>query len=113
MESYLRRPTGRERGDGVQLNWAARGGSEGKISLKEATDSVRIERVTSDDNGLVRREAIEKVVKEIMDEEKGNAIRNKIKVLKDASTKVLGEDGSSTKSLSNLVIKLKIKRNID
>jgi hydroquinone glucosyltransferase len=60
-----------------------------------------------DGNGLVGREEIAKVVKDLMQGEEGATIRNRMKDLKEAAAKAVSEEGSSTKSLHELVSKWK------
>lgn len=60
-------------------------------------------------NGIVERDEIGKVVKSLIEGEEGKKVRSRMKEVKDAATKVLREDGSSTKSLSELVKKWKNK----
>jgi hydroquinone glucosyltransferase len=60
-----------------------------------------------DGNGLVGREEIAKVVKGLMQGEEGATIRNRMKGLKEAAAKAVSEEGSSTKSLHELVSKWK------
>ncbi|XP_034904826.1 hydroquinone glucosyltransferase isoform X2 [Populus alba] len=60
-----------------------------------------------DGNGLVGREEIAKVVKGLMQGEEGAAIRRRMKGLKEAAAKAVSEEGSSTKSLHELVSKWK------
>nr|GMD09754.1 hydroquinone glucosyltransferase-like [Ipomoea batatas] len=58
----------------------------------------------SDENGLVGREEIARVVKGLMGSEEGKKMREKMGYLKDAGLKAIGdEDGSSTKALNQLV----------
>ncbi|KAJ6328761.1 hypothetical protein OIU77_010447 [Salix suchowensis] len=60
-----------------------------------------------DGNGLVGREEIAKVVKGLMQGGEGVAIRNRMKGLKEAAAKAVSEEGSSTKSLHELVSRWK------
>lgn len=54
-------------------------------------------------NGLVEREEIANVVKNLMEgSEEGERARNGMKRLKDAARKVLSHDGSSTEALAQL-----------
>ncbi|KAM7508819.1 hypothetical protein LguiA_019272 [Lonicera macranthoides] len=87
--------------------------AEQKMNAVMLTEGLNIAlRPRVDTNGLVGREEIANVAKELMEGEEGKNIRNKINKLKDAATKVLSKDGSSTKSLSNFVIKLKNPKGI-
>ncbi|XP_010053798.2 hydroquinone glucosyltransferase [Eucalyptus grandis] len=61
------------------------------------------------ESSLVGRDEIAKVVKDLMEGEEGRLVRNRMRELKDAAAQVLGEDGSSTRALSELVLKWKAK----
>ncbi|KAK3042848.1 hypothetical protein RJ639_001121 [Escallonia herrerae] len=58
-----------------------------------------------------QREEIGKVVNDLMKGEEGIRLRKKMKELKDAGTNALSKNGSSSKSLSRLAIKLKNQNN--
>ncbi|XP_010457132.1 PREDICTED: UDP-glycosyltransferase 72B2 [Camelina sativa] len=64
-------------------------------------------RVLAGEDGIVRREEVVRVVKELMEGEEGKAIGNKMKELKEGLVRVLGDDGFSTKSFSELLLKWK------
>ncbi|PIA49081.1 hypothetical protein AQUCO_01300140v1 [Aquilegia coerulea] len=66
-------------------------------------------RAKFDENGIVRREEITKVVKGLMEGEEGKKLRNKMKDLKCAAAAVLSQDGSSTESLCEVALKWKSK----
>ncbi|XP_027334237.1 hydroquinone glucosyltransferase-like [Abrus precatorius] len=57
------------------------------------------------ENGLVERMEIAEVIKGLMDGEKGVTMRERMKELKEAATNAIKEDGSSTKTLSQLALK--------
>ena len=59
------------------------------------------------DDGLVEREEIGSVVKRLMEGEEGKKLRHRMKDLKEAAAKALGENGSSTKQIEELVLKWK------
>ncbi|KAA0048907.1 hydroquinone glucosyltransferase-like [Cucumis melo var. makuwa] len=59
--------------------------------------------------GIVEKEEISKVVKSLLEGEEGKKLRRKMKELKEASEKAVGEDGSSTKIVTNLVNNWKAK----
>ncbi|KAJ8900440.1 hypothetical protein K2173_025217 [Erythroxylum novogranatense] len=59
------------------------------------------------ENGLIGREEIAKVVKDLMEGEEGRLVRNRMKELKDSAAKALSRDGSSTKALPELVMRWK------
>ncbi|KAI8028034.1 Hydroquinone glucosyltransferase [Camellia lanceoleosa] len=69
-------------------------------------------RPKSDESGLVGREEIAEVLKSLMEGEDGKKVRQRMDGLKDAAAKVLSEDGSSAKSLSDLAFKWKNYKNI-
>ncbi|GMN56363.1 hypothetical protein TIFTF001_025474 [Ficus carica] len=71
-----------------------------KVALRPKAD---------DEDGLVRREEIANLVKALMEgtSEECRTVRNRMKDLKDLAVKALGEDGSSTRALSQLVSMLK------
>ncbi|XP_043697837.1 hydroquinone glucosyltransferase-like [Telopea speciosissima] len=58
-------------------------------------------------NGIVGRMEIATVVKCLMEGVEGNRIRKRMRMLKGAATKVLSEEGSSRKSLSEVACKWK------
>ncbi|KAJ0112490.1 hypothetical protein Patl1_00576 [Pistacia atlantica] len=62
-------------------------------------------RPKANENGLVGREEIAKVVKHLLQGEEGLRMRHRMNILKDAAAKALTEEGSSTKSLSEWVLK--------
>ncbi|XP_042513390.1 hydroquinone glucosyltransferase-like [Macadamia integrifolia] len=59
------------------------------------------------EDGIVGREEIAGVVKCLMEGEEGKRKRNRMRELKDAAAKALGEDGSSTQSLLEVTHKWK------
>ncbi|GKU87969.1 hypothetical protein SLEP1_g2291 [Rubroshorea leprosula] len=61
-------------------------------------------------NGLVGREEIAKTVKSLMQEEEGMKIRERMNVMKEAAANAVREGGSSTKTLSQLVLKWKNRK---
>ncbi|CAN4111480.1 unnamed protein product [Withania somnifera] len=65
----------------------------------------------NEENGLVGRLEIAKVVKGLMEGEEGKGVRSRMRDLKDAAAKVLSDDGSSTKALAELATKMK-KRSV-
>ncbi|XP_028801496.1 hydroquinone glucosyltransferase-like [Neltuma alba] len=64
-------------------------------------------RLSDNNSGIVEKEEISRVIKCIMEDgdEEGEEIRRRMKELKDAASCALMEDGSSTKTLSNLALK--------
>ncbi|KAK4267889.1 hypothetical protein QN277_024613 [Acacia crassicarpa] len=66
----------------------------------------RVSDNNSNNNGIVEKEEISRVIKCIMEgDEEGEEIRRRMKQLKDAAACALMKDGSSTKTLSNLALK--------
>ncbi|CAH8362965.1 unnamed protein product [Eruca vesicaria subsp. sativa] len=59
------------------------------------------------EDGMVRREEVARVVKELMEGEEGKSVRNKMKEMKEGASRVLSDDGSSTKALSLVTLKWK------
>lgn len=67
-------------------------------------DGVKVAlRPKANDGGLVERDEIGKVVRELMDGEEGVEIRKRIEYLKNAANDAINEMGSSTKALSEVV----------
>ncbi|KAF8032474.1 hypothetical protein BT93_D1399 [Corymbia citriodora subsp. variegata] len=71
-----------------------------KVALRPRADA---------ESGLVGRDEVARVVKGLMEGEEGSWVRNRMIELKDAAAKVLGDDGSSTRALSELALKWKAK----
>nr|XP_027187165.1 uncharacterized protein LOC101504804 [Cicer arietinum] len=59
------------------------------------------------ENGIVEREEIVKVIKCLMEGEEGGTMRDRMKELKNAANNAIKEDGSSIKTLSQLALKLR------
>ena len=57
--------------------------------------------------GIVERDEIAEVIKKLMEGEESEGIRRRTNGLKDAAAAALEENGSSTRSLSELVFKWK------
>ncbi|XP_022757519.1 hydroquinone glucosyltransferase-like [Durio zibethinus] len=80
--------------------------AEQKMNAVMLTEDIKVAlRPKPNENGLVCRDEIAKAVKGLMEGEEGKGVRNRIKDLKEAAAKVLGENGSSTKALSEVVTK--------
>ncbi|KAL3517271.1 hypothetical protein ACH5RR_024173 [Cinchona calisaya] len=71
--------------------------------------ALRLDANNNIEDGLVGKVAIANFVKDLMDGEEGKQLRKKTMELKDAAAKVLGEDGSSTKSVFHFSCMLKNK----
>jgi hydroquinone glucosyltransferase len=64
-------------------------------------------RIHAGEDGIVRREEVVRVVKALMEGEEGKAIGNKVKELKEGVVRVLGDDGLSSKSFGEVLLKWK------
>ncbi|CAG7881847.1 unnamed protein product [Brassica rapa] len=64
-------------------------------------------RAHAGEEGMVRREEVARVVKGLMEGEEGTGVRNKMKEMKEGASRVLSDDGSSTKALSLVALKWK------
>ncbi|KAF7809513.1 hydroquinone glucosyltransferase-like [Senna tora] len=58
-----------------------------------------------DENGIVVRDEIAKVIKCLMEDEEGEEIKKRMKGLKDAAVNAVKDDGSSTKALLEVALK--------
>ncbi|NP_001312532.1 hydroquinone glucosyltransferase-like [Nicotiana tabacum] len=84
--------------------------AEQKMNAVMLTEDIKVAlRPKANENGLVGRLEIAKVVKGLMEGEEGKGVRTRMRDLKDAAAKVLSQDGSSTKALAELATKLKNK----
>ncbi|KAI3703250.1 hypothetical protein L1987_73186 [Smallanthus sonchifolius] len=63
-------------------------------------------RLETDENGIFRKEEIEKVVKELMEGDEGKKISKRLKELKNSAMKALSVGGSSMESLSKFALQL-------
>ncbi|KAF5952857.1 hypothetical protein HYC85_010801 [Camellia sinensis] len=80
--------------------------AEQKMNAVMLTEGLNLAlRPKSDETGLVRREEIANVVKSLMEGENGKKVRQRMERFKDVAAKVLNEEGSSRKSLSELASK--------
>ncbi|KAL7203854.1 hypothetical protein ACSBR2_016999 [Camellia fascicularis] len=87
--------------------------AEQKMNTVMLTEGLKVAlRPKSHKSGLVGREEIAEVVKRLMEGEDGKEVRRRMGGLKDAAAKVLSDEGSSVKSLSDLAFKLKNQLNI-
>ena len=77
--------------------------AEQKMNAVMLTEDIEVAlRPKPNENGLVCRDEIAKAVKVLMEGEEGKGVRNRMKDLKEAAAKVLSENGSSTKALSEV-----------
>ncbi|KAI3741350.1 hypothetical protein L1987_59022 [Smallanthus sonchifolius] len=84
--------------------------AEQKMNALYLTEGVKVAlRPAIGENGIVGHMEIARVVRGLLEGEEGKAIRSRIQDLKDAAATVLGEDGSSTKTLEQVASKLKNK----
>lgn len=82
--------------------------AEQKMNAVMLTEGVEVAlRPKVNDNGVVDREEIARVVRDLMEGDEGKKVRIRMQGLKHAAAKVLSEDGSSTKSLSKLAMRWK------
>jgi hydroquinone glucosyltransferase len=59
------------------------------------------------ENGIVERVEVSKVIKCLMEGEDGRNLRKRVNQLKEAANNALKEDGSSSKTISQLALKLR------
>ena len=64
------------------------------------------------ENGLVGQKETAHIVKSLMEGEEGKRLRDRTTYLKNAAAKALGENGASTKALSDFASNLKTRTNI-
>ncbi|KAM7476508.1 hypothetical protein LguiB_023751 [Lonicera macranthoides] len=84
--------------------------AEQKMNAVILTEGLKVAlRAKTDENGVVGRVEIAKVVRSLMEGEEGKLVRNKMEDLKASAAKALSEDGSSTKALAELASKWKNK----
>ncbi|XP_071688733.1 hydroquinone glucosyltransferase-like [Rutidosis leptorrhynchoides] len=82
--------------------------AEQHMNAKMMTEAVDLAlKIETDENGIVRKEVIEKVVKELIGGDEGKRISKRLKELKVASMKALSNEGSSMESLSKIALQLK------
>ncbi|KAL8208074.1 hypothetical protein R6Q57_007486 [Mikania cordata] len=87
--------------------------AEQRMNAVSLTEDIKVAlRPKADENGLVSRVEIARVVKSLLEGEEGKPIRSRIRDLKDAAANVLSKDGCSTKTLDQLASKLKTKHNL-
>ncbi|KAI4338372.1 hypothetical protein MLD38_023438 [Melastoma candidum] len=75
-----------------------------EVLTKDTKVALRAE--AEGESGVVRRGEVERVVRGLMDGKEGKEVRNRVKDLKHAASKVLSVDGSSTKALAQVVRRL-------
>lgn len=82
--------------------------AEQKMNAVMLTQGMKVAlRPRAEDNGLIGRGEIAMVVKGLMEGEEGKVIRNRMNDLKEAANRAVGENGSSTKALSQVIQKWK------
>lgn len=78
--------------------------AEQRMNAVFLADDLRVAlRVKANDKGIVGREEIAKYAKELMEGQEGKLLRNKMKELKESAKMALSDEGSSTKSLAEVV----------
>ncbi|PON60899.1 UDP-glucuronosyl/UDP-glucosyltransferase [Parasponia andersonii] len=82
--------------------------AEQKMNAIMLTESAKLAlRPEFGENGLVGRTEIARIVKSLMESDEGKRLRDRMTYLKNGAAKALGEDGSSTKTLSALASNFK------
>ncbi|KAJ4728149.1 Glycosyltransferase [Melia azedarach] len=82
--------------------------AEQKLNAVMLSEDIKVAvRPKSNENGLVRREEIARVVKSLIQGEEGLRIRERMDRLRNAAANALREEGSSTKSRLELLLKWK------
>ncbi|OVA00842.1 UDP-glucuronosyl/UDP-glucosyltransferase [Macleaya cordata] len=87
--------------------------AEQKMNAIMLVEEVRVAlRPKANENGLIGRGEIARVVKSLIQGKEGKSVGNKMRELKEAAATVLSEDGSSTKSLFEIGQKWKNRKTI-
>ncbi|KAI9079927.1 hypothetical protein K1719_038173 [Acacia pycnantha] len=82
--------------------------AEQKLNAAMVSDSLKVAlRPKCNDQGIVERHEISKLVKRLIRGEEGEAFRHRMNELKLAASKALQEQGSSTRALSEFALKCK------
>jgi len=82
--------------------------AEQSLNAAILTDDLKVAlRPKVDHSGLTEREEISKTVRGLMEEKEGKEIRKRMELLKIAAANAIKEDGSSAKTLSELVASFK------
>ncbi|XP_027335905.1 hydroquinone glucosyltransferase-like [Abrus precatorius] len=82
--------------------------AEQKMNAVLVTEDIKVAlRPKVCESGLVEREEIASVVKKLMEGEEGKKLLHRMKELKVAAARTFGENGSSTKQISQLALKWK------
>ncbi|GLU00784.1 hypothetical protein SLE2022_181290 [Rubroshorea leprosula] len=80
--------------------------AEQKMNAVMLTEDIKVAlRPKANENGLVSRNEIARVVRALMEGEDGKKVRYRMNDLKEAAANVLSHDGSSTKALAEVVRK--------
>lgn len=83
--------------------------AEQKMNAITLTEDLKVAlRPKAAENGLIDRNEIAQIVKDLMEGEKGKGVRSRMKDLKDAAARVLDREGSSTRALSTVAQKWKM-----
>ncbi|KAB1225260.1 Hydroquinone glucosyltransferase [Morella rubra] len=81
--------------------------AEQRMNAVLLTEDLKVAlRPKANEKGLIEREEIAKVIKDLMASEEGKRAQNRIKDLKIAAGKALTGDGSSKRALSELASKM-------
>ncbi|XP_025015672.2 hydroquinone glucosyltransferase [Ricinus communis] len=82
--------------------------AEQKMNAVMLTEDIKVALMPkASESGLIGRQEIANTVRSLVEGEEGKKVRHRMKDLKNASIRVLGEDGSSTQALSKLILKWK------
>lgn len=82
--------------------------AEQRMNAVMLTEDLKVAlRPKADEKGIVGKEELGRVVKDLMEGEEGKKVRSRMQALKDEAAIVLSDEGSSTKALSQLASKWK------
>jgi hydroquinone glucosyltransferase len=80
--------------------------AEQKMNAVMLSEGIKVGlRPRVNENGVVERVEVSKVIKCLMEGEEGEKLRNNMKELKENASNAVGKDGSSTKTISQLAFK--------
>lgn len=80
--------------------------AEQRMNAVVLSDGIRVAiRPKGNDNGLVEREEIGRVVRRLIEGDEGRKIRERMKKFKNSANETLQEEGLSTETLVQLVVR--------
>ncbi|CAI9272746.1 unnamed protein product [Lactuca saligna] len=82
-----------------------------RMVVEEIKIGLRVETCDGSVNGFVTSEGLKKMVKELMEGEKGKEVRKKVKEIGEAAKEAMAEGGSSWRTLNELIDELQTVRN--